>query len=220
MCKGWVAVHRKIKDNWLWKDKPFSKGQAWIDILIASNHADNKFFIKGQLINVKRGQTARSEVTMSNEWGWSRSKVRKFLKILEKEQMIIQQKNNLTTVISVINYDELQKIEQQKDSRKTTERQQKNTNNNDNNDNNDNNKKNIKKKFGYYKNVLLNEKEYNGLIKDFGEKEAYKWIEKLSEGIAIHGYKYKNFNATIRKWKKNEVVEKPKKGKINVSSYS
>ena len=30
---GWVKVHENLNDHWLWEDRPFAKGQAWIDLL-------------------------------------------------------------------------------------------------------------------------------------------------------------------------------------------
>ena len=43
--QGWVSVHRQIQNHWLWTDKPFSKGQAWIDMLMLANHVDNKILL-------------------------------------------------------------------------------------------------------------------------------------------------------------------------------
>jgi hypothetical protein len=32
---GYISLHRKIQDNWLWtKDKHFTYAQAWLDILM------------------------------------------------------------------------------------------------------------------------------------------------------------------------------------------
>ena len=39
--QGYIKIHRKIQECWLWQDK-FSKGQAWIDLLLRANHKDNK----------------------------------------------------------------------------------------------------------------------------------------------------------------------------------
>jgi len=90
-----------------------------------------------------RGQVGYSQKRLSERWRWSRTKTRKFLNDLEKEQQIKQLKSHSTTIIELINYKEYQSKEQlsgqQKNNRKTTGRQQEDTNNNDNNENNDNN---------------------------------------------------------------------------------
>lgn len=142
MAEGWISLHRKILDSDLWKCEPFSRGQAWVDLLLLANHEDSFFFKRGVKIDVKRGQLARSEVELADRWKWSRTKVRKFLNDIEKEQQIEQQKTNITQLVTIKNYDYYQKKEQQdgqqKDSRKTAEKQQKDTYNNDNNVNNEN----------------------------------------------------------------------------------
>ncbi|WP_322020128.1 hypothetical protein [Clostridium butyricum] len=53
---GWQKIYRDIQDHWLWEDKPFSRGQAWIDLILLVNHEDNKTLIDGELIEVKRGR--------------------------------------------------------------------------------------------------------------------------------------------------------------------
>jgi len=129
--RGWIKLNREIINNCLWNDKPFTKGQAWIDLLLSANHKPAKIMIKNNIIAIERGQQARSEVTLSANWGWSRTKVRRFLKLLESEGMVIQQKSNVTSIITICNYSKYQDGEtssdtpsdtageQQEDSRKT-----------------------------------------------------------------------------------------------------
>jgi len=76
-----------------------------------------------------------------------------------------------------------------------------------------------KHKHGEFKNVLLSEKEYSNLFKDWGAKETEKMIKELDEGIEMKGYKYKSHNLAIRKWKNNKQTKKIdtfKAGGINV----
>ena len=37
---GWIKIHRDILYHEIWSDKPFSKGQAWIDLILLANHSD------------------------------------------------------------------------------------------------------------------------------------------------------------------------------------
>lgn len=135
--EGWIKLHRKLLDNDLWRSEPFTRGQAWVDLLLLANHKESFFYKRGNKVIVKRGQVGRSSVELSDRWRWSRTKVSKFLKDLEKEQQISIYKSTVTQVITVVNYDEFQEKEQQtkqqKDSKKTTEEQQKNTYKNDKN---------------------------------------------------------------------------------------
>ena len=120
--EGWIKLHRKLQDNALWKCEPFSKGQAWIDLILIANHKDGYFYKRGNKVDVNRGQVGFSEKGLSDRWQWSRSKVRKFLNDLEKEQQIEQQKSNVTQIITIINYNEYQEKEPQKNRRRTAER--------------------------------------------------------------------------------------------------
>ena len=103
MSTGWIKLDRQITDHWLWKDQPFSYGQAWVDLLLNANHKPAKVLIKNKLVELNRGDQARSEVTLSKEWGWSRGKVRRFLELLKNDQMIVQKAVQVTSVISICN---------------------------------------------------------------------------------------------------------------------
>ena len=137
--EGWISLHRKIQENDLWLCEPFTRGQAWIDLLLLANHESGYFYKRGVKIDLKRGQVGWSELALSNRWKWSRNKVRKFLSELEKEQQIKQQKTNVTQILTLINYDKYQQKDNKQNNRRTTEGQQKDTNNNENNENNENN---------------------------------------------------------------------------------
>ena len=128
---GWVKIYRKIQNNPLWTSEKFTRGQAWVDMILLANHDYTFFYKRGVKVDIERGQLARSEVELADRWKWSRNKVRKFLKDLENEQQIEQQKTNVTQIVTIINYDEYQEKEQQtehqKDSKKTPKGQQKDT---------------------------------------------------------------------------------------------
>ena len=61
-----------------------------------------------------------------------------------------------------------------------------------------------KHKHGEYKHVLLTSDEYLRLCEEWGEPELLRMIKELDEGIEMKGYKYKNHNLALRKWKSNE----------------
>jgi len=103
--KGWIKLHRSIFDNDLWNAEPFTKGQAWIDLIGNANHKACSTWVRGIEIRVERGQISWSELTMAKRWQWSRGKVRRYLGTLKTKQMIVQQNNNLTSIISICNYE-------------------------------------------------------------------------------------------------------------------
>ena len=107
--KNYFLVNRSMFENKLWFEERFTKAQAWIDILGNANYKNGSFFIRGNEIKVARGQLGWSEVTMAKRWRWSRTKVRRFLFWLEKEQQIRQQKDRfMTTILTIINYNKYQ----------------------------------------------------------------------------------------------------------------
>lgn len=144
MSEGWISLHRKIQDNPIWTKEKFTRGQAWVDLILLANHKRGYIYVRDHKIEVKRGQVGWSQRELSKRWKWSRTKVRKFLGDLEKEQQVKQHKSNSYTIITLINYDKYQQEKPQyipqESHRKTTGKPQKDTNNNVNNDNNENNK--------------------------------------------------------------------------------
>lgn len=119
---GWIKLHRNLADHWLWEDKPFSRGQAWIDLLFMVNHKENKTFIDGRLEEVKRGQTITSIRKLCDRWGWSNTKVKKFLLMLEQDEMIVVKSDSKKTVVTIVKYE----VYQDSDSEKTTVKHQSN----------------------------------------------------------------------------------------------
>jgi hypothetical protein len=81
---------------------------AWVDMLLIANHTDNFFFKRGIRVDIKTGQIGYDLDTLSKRWKWSRSKVERFLQMLEKDEQIVRQKTNVTTLISIVNYKEYQ----------------------------------------------------------------------------------------------------------------
>jgi len=108
MSKGWIKLHRSMFDNDLWTAEPFTKGQAWIDLIGHANHKAASVWIRGIEVEVKRGQLAWSELTMGKRWRWSRGKVRRYLAMLENRGMAIQQTNKVTTILTICKYDTYQ----------------------------------------------------------------------------------------------------------------
>jgi len=142
--RGWISIHRKMASSWIWEGKPFSYGQAWVDILMECNHAERKQLIKAQLITTKRGQSSNSVGTWAKRFGWTYDMVRHFFKLLESDGMVTKENATVTTILSVCNYDTYQNTAQTKPTQDTTtaqaEPKQNPTNNNDNNGNNGNKK--------------------------------------------------------------------------------
>ena len=117
---GWIKLHRSITQSWVWSDKPYTKGQAWIDILMMVNHTDTKILVGNEIVDVERGQKLWSILEMSKRWGWSRKKVSNFLNRLETDSMLAQNRTSKYTMVTVVNYDLYQDEEHQKNIKRTS----------------------------------------------------------------------------------------------------
>jgi hypothetical protein len=105
---GWIKLHRKITDHWLWLKPEYF--QWWIDILIQANFEDKKVLIKNQVIECKRGDVLYSLDTWAKRWKTNKSKVKRFLEMLEKDNMICIKSETVSTRITICNYDSYQDI--------------------------------------------------------------------------------------------------------------
>jgi len=167
--EGWISLHRKLQDNWMWKEKrEFSKAEAWIDILLFVNHKEGRVIIKNKVYNVKRGDSVVSVKTWSLRWNWTRGRAKRFLDLLQEQKMIEFKSDNKTTHLTVCNYDSYQikhtPNEHQTDTKQTPNRHQIDTNNNDNNNNNDNKIKIKASKIEEFRGDLMNEVQQKNII--------------------------------------------------------
>lgn len=211
MSDGWIKLHRKIQDCFLWQDKPFDKARAWIDLLLLAMHHDKKIFIDGEPIVISRGSFMTSTLKLSDRWGWSRNKVMRYLDMLECEQMLNTKRTPKGTLVSIIKYDVYQIVDMSNETPyettngttgetpngtsdgTTDDTTDETQNKNIKNDNNKNDKKERKEPVVYYPNdELLNNafKEFvtmrNKIKKPLATKQALtrmmNKVEKLSGG--------------------------------------
>lgn len=105
MSEGWIKLYRQIEDNPLYFSEPFTRCGAWIDLLLLANHSDNIFYNRSIKVYVKRGQIGWSLENLAKRWKWSRGKAERFICELEKANQIVRQKNNITTLITIVKYE-------------------------------------------------------------------------------------------------------------------
>ena len=105
---GYIKLNREITEHWIWKDKPFTKGQAWIDLLFRARWQDGKEIYKGVLVDRKRGNVYCSMSFLAKEWGWDRRTVRRFIGVLESDGMVSLECTTHSTTITIENYSKWQ----------------------------------------------------------------------------------------------------------------
>lgn len=113
MCEvGYIKYYRKSIEDEMYFKEPFTKWQAWMDLITLALWKDEAFFIRGIRIVGKRGCVYKSQKTLCERWMWSRTKVLRFLSYLSDVNKIelktIQQNSRLIGCISIVNYEKYQ----------------------------------------------------------------------------------------------------------------
>ena len=204
MAYGWISIHRKIQQSDIWLDKePFDKRSAWIDLIMMANHEDRQVMFNGKFIEVKRGEKITSLKQLSERWRWSRSKVKRFLNLLESGSMIELKTKQRYTSYKVVNYNVYQNEDISKRNEVETNLKQSrnevetkaNTNNNINNYNNVNNNNGVDQSelnlddpklaelIKLYENCgfgLISPYSAN-MIRDYMNEYSYEWVKEAIE---------------------------------------
>lgn len=215
--KGFVLLWRKIQDNRLWLQEPFTRGQAWVDLFLLANHTSGNIIIRGNIVEIKRGQLGWSEESLGERWKWSRGKVKRYLSYLETIQQIERQKSHIISLITVINYEKYQKNNTPDDTTDSTTDghqtvQQTDTNNNVNNGNNVKNVNNSVRRFAppTFEEVQKYCLERNNSV------DPQRFIDYYtSNGWRVGKNPMKDWQATIRTWEKGQ-TSKPLYEKITI----
>lgn len=135
MNEGWISLHRKITEHWIWSDPV--KLKWWLDLLLYVNHSDQKVLIGNILLECKKGQSIMSLQNWANRWGVSKDTIRSFFDLLKKERMIQTENLKKTTRITICNYGDYQCLtHDDPTNNQTTNQPHTHPNNNDNKDNN------------------------------------------------------------------------------------
>ncbi len=110
--QGWIKLHRCICNNPIWTEEKFNRGSAWVDLILMANHEDKKVLFDGGLIECKRGQKITSIRKLSERWKWSRDKTKRFLDLLQSDEMISYKTDHKKTIINIVNYNVYQDREE------------------------------------------------------------------------------------------------------------
>jgi hypothetical protein len=226
---GWIKLHRKIFDNPMYFSEPFTRMQAWIDLLLLANHSGQYFYIRGNRVDVKRGEVAHSMESLAQRWKWSRGKVLRYISQLENSQMIVQQKSHVITKLSITNYNTYQSdgtTDSTTDGQQTV--QQTDTNKNDKNDKNENKEREtrtqqpkstnpdyikfnnwIQEKAPYCSNPRnfphqITEEEFIKLKKKYSGQQIADIVEKIENRKDLRK-RYSNLYLTVNNWIKKEI---------------
>lgn len=111
METGYIKLYRSSMDDPLYLGEPFTKWQAWCDLILLAYFAPGEFFVRGVKVKAKRGCVYKAALELAERWRWSRGKVERFLKYLENDKRIEIKKSKVISSIAILNYDRFQQTE-------------------------------------------------------------------------------------------------------------
>ena len=221
--KGWVKIHRKILDHYLFQeDRVFSKYEAWQYILLMVNHKSNKFLLGNELIELKAGQMVTSQSKLMKRFKWSKSKLRSFLRMIETDGMIRVDSDTKKTILTVVKYSDYQHSETakkpRKDRKETASRLREDTNKNEKNEKNENNdKEEIKERPKKPKKVFSEDviNCYYSILPFFDElnqpkkdSEIVKWQDTIDKLNRIDGLSFEDIIHLTQKTRQDDFWSK------------
>jgi hypothetical protein len=109
MIGGYVFTYRSIQSHWLWQEKPFSPGQAWLDLVMLAAFKDHELKC-GRIL--RRGELWATYRILGERWGWGKDCVARFIRKLESCGMVNVKRNRKRdtggTLIFIVNFDRYQ----------------------------------------------------------------------------------------------------------------
>lgn len=206
--EGWIKIHRKILENPI-VCKDSETLSIWIYILLNATHKEIPALFKGKEITLQKGQLITGILSISKRLKINKDKIQRTLKCFEIDKQIEQQTSNQNRLITIVNWNEYQEIDNQNDKQMINKRET--------NDKQLITNKNVKNErnilyYGEYKNVFFTNEQYQKLLNEF-PNDYNERIQRLDDYIQSSGKKYKDCLATIRTWARKEGYIKPSEQK-------
>lgn len=202
---GWVKIHRKIRDNWIWDNADYLK--AWMDLIFRANFEEKRILFDGEIKELKCGQFITSVRKLAEAWSWSNSRVLNFLKMLEADGMIKRDSNSKRTLLTIENYEFYQVVQNtdentNKNASKSQKRKKEEKNNNPS-ENKDAGQMTEEEKLEYNFKII-----YKNYPKKVGRTEAFKrYTAWVTNGRIVNKKRIKLTNNQILKAVRKYVAE-------------
>ena len=117
---NWIKLYRSLAEHEIWFMEPFSRGQAWVDLLLIVCYENIDDTHRGNLVHLPKGSIRTSIDYLSRRWKRSVKWTRHTLEILKGKQMIHVKGTSQGTIITVANYEVYQGQGQTKGQTKDT----------------------------------------------------------------------------------------------------
>jgi hypothetical protein len=218
MHRGYFAIWRKFEDHPFWKEKRvYSKAEAWIDLLWEAQHKlePQEVVLGMKVLFCNYGESLKSLDTWSKRWGWNKSRVRRFLKLLEDMEQITTKNETKTTRITILNYGQYDPRRNGSETEVKRKRHASDTQATP--DNNVKNDKNVRKK---EKNKNIRGKVFSPpsleMVLEYCQErknsvDPERWFDHYtSNGWMVGKNKMKDWKAAVRTWERNPFYSQKK----------
>lgn len=89
--RNYVKVYGKSEDDFLYFSEPFSKWQAWIDLLGMALPCDRVVVVRGRRLQGRRGGVYKSRRDLADRWMWSRGRASRFIDYLINADKVVEE---------------------------------------------------------------------------------------------------------------------------------
>ena len=106
---GFIKLFRGWAANPVFKEATYCQRAAWVWLLENAAWKDTqRRDPHGNIIDIKRGQIHASSRSLATAWGWSKNKADRFLRDLEKCQMVDRRTDQHGCTLTICNYEKYQ----------------------------------------------------------------------------------------------------------------
>ena len=126
----WAKIYRGTEHDNLWEGEPFCKYAAWVWMIEQANWTDGWDYSRRthKKVFVPTGSFWTSDDSLMKAWGWSRNKVRNFIRDIIEDGKITIKRDNSGTLVNITNY---AKYQGEKNSKKDSKKNSKKNSNRD-----------------------------------------------------------------------------------------
>lgn len=195
---SYIKLFRKLLKSPIFENEKALK--IWIWCLLKATHTDRQQLVGQQIVDLKKGDFVFGRNKASEELKMNESTIYKYIKLLEKLQMISIKSNNKFSVVSIEKWEEYQIDDLKNNNKVTTKEQQSNTNKNVKNVNNiytSSNDEEMKKHFALTWDIYPNKK---GRAK--AEEYFLQWVKGRKINRTTIKLTDKQMYLAVRKYKK------------------
>lgn len=109
---GYYRMHRGWMDNAIFQGDEFSRRDAWVWMIERAAFKPTQHRIGDRIVDVPRGAFMATIRELAQQWGWSKSRVERFLRAMQEASMIRSESGTGTgtskRLITICNYEKYQ----------------------------------------------------------------------------------------------------------------